>query len=100
MNVSVGFTHSHKLIRLAMHKMVEANLIKSKLASTKEKEVCRLFGYKICDTFLGGGAVGRVFLAEASQERIEANEKLKAIHQQGRSLQVRTSNDKYLNGGN
>jgi len=68
--------------------MSDETLLKSKSVSQKEKDACSAHGYDIYNTYLGGGAVGRVFLGRARPEKIRKNEKLKIIHEAGKRLQV------------
>jgi len=85
--ISSDFLHTfNKLER----QMAESNFLKSKAVSDKERKYCQDHGYKIYDKYLGGGAVGRVFLGEALPEKINANEKLRLLMKDiNQPLQVR-----------
>jgi len=60
-------------------KMSENTLIQGKCVSFKERRICFAHGYDIFSKFLGGGAVGRVFLGRARPEKIKDNEKLTLV---------------------
>ena len=59
-----------------------------KIPTRKEQEACLARGYKMIDTYLGGGAMGRVFLAHPMSDAIEGNMKLQLFSEKYQSFQV------------
>lgn len=59
-----------------------------KVLSKKERAICSSHGYEVTNQFLGGGAVGRVFLAEPTANKIASSDKLRLISEEGKQLKV------------
>ena len=60
----------------------------TKIPTNKEREACLCRGYDLSSTYLGGGAMGRVFLARPGPKAIEKNMKLQMFVKQSQSPQV------------
>ena len=71
--------------------MSENTLIQGKCVSLEERCICFAHGYDIFNKFLGGGAVGRVFLGRARPEKIKENEKLTLVSLNNQPLLVSAS---------
>ena len=59
-----------------------------RIPTNKERGACLARGYQISETYLGGGAMGRVFLAQPTIDVIERNMKLQLFAEQKKKLQV------------
>ena len=59
-----------------------------KKVAGKERNACMVRGYDLSDVYLGGGAIGRVFLATASKEIIAKNVKLQLLANENQILKV------------
>ena len=60
-----------------------------RIPTNKERGACLARGYQISETYLGGGAMGRVFLAQPTTDVIEQNMKLQLFAMQNKDFQVR-----------
>lgn len=60
----------------------------SKIPTKKERGACLTRGYNITNTYLGGGATGRVFLADPDHEAIARSMKLQLFVDKYPSFQV------------
>ena len=60
----------------------------TKIPSNKERGACLSRGYDLTSTYLGGGAMGRVFLAKLEPKAIENNLKLQHFVKKNQSSEV------------
>ena len=59
-----------------------------KITTNKERGACLARGYQITDAYLGGGAMGRVFLAHTTSDAIKQNLKLQLFAKINQCFQV------------